>query len=121
MPFLIFVCLIWQTLSPDSVVDDMDNTPPSPLDAIDTGELASRLEWNWLLLTPFPPDVVVFSLIAGAVILLIAWLKPSTHRHALLWTGGGIIAVTLLFWLLLVVLVFRLLSYVRQPGWQRRR
>lgn len=98
----------------------MNEQTPSPLQAIDAGEALQRLDFHWLLLTPFPAAVVWFSLVAGSLILLVAWLQPSTHQRTLLWTGGGIIAVSLLFWLLLGLLVFWLLRYVRQPGWARR-
>ena len=99
----------------------MDTPAPSPLDVIGPAEIAESVQWNWLLLTPFPGQVVAFSVVVGLAICLVAWLQPSTNQRALLWSGGGIIAVSMFFWLLIAGLVLWLLRYVRQPGWQRRR
>ena len=111
----------WQKTKEKIVVIDMDQKSHNPLEQIDTGEVLQSLEWNWLMLTPFPQPVVWFSLAAGGFILLIAWLQPSTHQRTMRLTGAGIIAVTLLFWLFVVALAVWLLRYVRRPGWARRR
>ena len=93
----------------------------APLEQIGSREILQSVDWNWLMLTPFPEPAVWFSLAVGGAILLFEWLRPSTHQRTLYLTGAGIIAVSLLFWLLLVILAIWLLRYVRHPGWARRR
>lgn len=97
----------------------MNNDIPNPLEAIDTSDIVQGIDWNWLLLTPFPAPAVLFGIAAGLIILALGWFQPESRRsYSLL--GGGIIAVSLFFWLLLVAVIGWMLRDRRSPGWQRR-
>lgn len=97
----------------------MDNETPSPLDAIDASEVIQGIDWNWLMLTPFPAPAALFGIVAGLIILAVGWFQPESRRtYSLL--GGGIILVSLFFWLLLIGIIGWMLRDHRRPGWQRR-
>ncbi len=96
----------------------MDDETPNPLDAIDTDQLLEGFDVNWLILTPFPATAVLLGIAAGLIILALGWRKPESRRtYSLL--GGGIIALSLLFWVFLIGVILWMLAH-RGPGWQRR-
>lgn len=95
----------------------MDNETPNPLNAIDASEVMQGIDWNWLMLTPFPATVVLFGIVAGLIILGVAWFQPESRRsYSLL--GGGIVLTSLLFWVFIVAAVGWMLRYRRTPGLQ---
>ncbi|MGY6629863.1 MAG: hypothetical protein ACXIUL_02540 [Wenzhouxiangella sp.] len=96
----------------------MDKPPSHPIDAIDTDQILSGLDLNWLTLTPFPAPVVIFGILAGLAVLILAWRQPASRRtYGLI--GSAMIALSLVFWLCLAAVILHLLAR-RGPGWHYR-